>query len=164
MAEINLNTYFTVNDQNPITDEILQSKDIRIITRNGDSFRLLYKNKAFDAQFRRFDITTKEALINVSGFDFKIIINEPLDQLIHELGFLKASKHSVKEIKSPMPGLVVNIFVCEGDQVEEGQKLLSLEAMKMENILKSPGEGIIKTISVSNGNSVEKNQVLIEFE
>jgi biotin carboxyl carrier protein len=91
-------------------------------------------------------------------------MKEPLDHLINDLGFLKASKHSVKEIKSPMPGLVVNIFVEEGQSVAEGEKLLSLEAMKMENILKSPGDGIIKSVKVSKGNSVDKNQILVVFE
>ncbi|MEY3419934.1 MAG: hypothetical protein RIR48_214, partial [Bacteroidota bacterium] len=111
-----------------------------------------------------FDHQTKKAWINVSGFDFRIKINEPLDKLINDLGFLKAAKHSVKEIKSPMPGMVVNIFVKEGDSVLEGEKLLTLEAMKMENILKSPGEGIIKKINIEKTQSVDKNQILIEFE
>ena len=63
-----------------------------------------------------------------------------------------------------MPGLVVNIFVKEGDAVLEGDKLLTLEAMKMENILKSPGDGIIKKINIGKTQTVDKNQILIEFE
>jgi len=156
-------TTFDTGITGSFTEENLLSKDIRIISRQGNNVKMLFNNKAYDAVIKEFNPETKYALINVSGYNFRINISEPLDKLIHELGFLKAGKHSVKEIKSPMPGLVVNLYVMEGDNVYEGDKLLSLEAMKMENIIKSPGEGIIKTITVTKGQSVEKNQILIEF-
>ena len=147
-----------------VTDTMLTDADIKIISRSGDTLRLMYNNKAFDARIKHFNYETKEAKINVNGFDFKIKIKEPLDHLINELGFLSANKHSVKEVKSPMPGLVVNIFMEVGQEVSEGEKLLTLEAMKMENILKSPGSGTIKSIRIQKGNSVDKNQILIDFE
>ncbi|MBK9735466.1 MAG: biotin/lipoyl-binding protein [Saprospiraceae bacterium] len=140
------------------------TRDFRILQREGNSIKLLLDNKAYTALLKHIDLKEKVCVINISGFDFTIKINEPLDQLVHELGFLKTIKTSVKEIKSPMPGLVVQVFVVVGQEVSDGEKLLSLEAMKMENILKSPGIGIIKAINVHKGNSVEKNQILIEFE
>jgi biotin carboxyl carrier protein len=69
----------------------------------------------------------------------------------------------VNSIKAPMPGLIIDLKVKDGDAVKTGDALLILEAMKMENIIKSPGEGIVKTVKVKKGDSVEKNQVLIEF-
>jgi biotin carboxyl carrier protein len=63
-----------------------------------------------------------------------------------------------------MPGLVIEYFVKEGDEVQAGDKLMILEAMKMENVIKATGEGKIKKLVVSKGNTVEKNQLLIEFE
>jgi biotin carboxyl carrier protein len=63
-----------------------------------------------------------------------------------------------------MPGLVIEYFVNEGDDVQAGDKLMILEAMKMENIIKASGEGKIKKLIVSKGSTVEKNQLLIEFE
>ena len=69
----------------------------------------------------------------------------------------------VNEIKAPMPGLVLDIRVAEGDEVKKGDSILVLEAMKMENIIKSPTDGIIKKINVKKGIAVEKNQVLIHF-
>lgn len=142
----------------------LEASEIRVLEEIGHHKKVMYNNKSYQVYVKSVDIQTKTALINVDGFDFKVNMKEPLDHLINDLGFLKASKHSVKEIKSPMPGLVVNIFVEEGQSVAEGEKLLSLEAMKMENILKSPGEGIIKSVKVSKGNSVDKNQILVVFE
>jgi biotin carboxyl carrier protein len=74
---------------------------------------------------------------------------------------MNASK--VNEIKAPMPGLVLDVRVSEGEAVKKGDAIIVLEAMKMENIIKSPTDGIIKKISVKKGVAVEKNQVLIHF-
>ena len=70
----------------------------------------------------------------------------------------------VKEIKAPMPGLVLEIVVTDGQEVKEGDKLLILEAMKMENSIIIQTSAIIKKVSVSAGQAVEKGQVLLELE
>jgi len=69
----------------------------------------------------------------------------------------------VNDIKAPMPGMVLNILVDEGQEVKKGDALIVLEAMKMENILKSPVDGVIKKIAINKGVAVEKNQLLIQF-
>lgn len=157
-------TTYEVGDLATFSEETLSNADIRILAKEGDHLKILHNNKVFFAAIRQFDTVSKKALVNVNGYDFHITIKEPIDHLVNELGFLAASKHSVKEIKSPMPGLVVNVYVEVGSQVIEGDKLISLEAMKMENILKSPGDGIVKSIAVSKGQTVDKNQLLITFE
>ena len=63
-----------------------------------------------------------------------------------------------------MPGRVLKIMVKAGDQINIGDSLLSLEAMKMENILKSDGEGIVKEVFISEEQVVDKGEVLMEFE
>jgi biotin carboxyl carrier protein len=63
-----------------------------------------------------------------------------------------------------MPGLILEINVSNGEEVKEGQALLVLEAMKMENTITSPKDGVIKYIGVTKGLSVAKNELLIEFE
>jgi biotin carboxyl carrier protein len=63
-----------------------------------------------------------------------------------------------------MPGMVLSVSVAEGQQVQKGDPLLVLEAMKMENVIKSPGEGTVKSIAVKAGAAVEKNALLIRFE
>ena len=67
------------------------------------------------------------------------------------------------DLKAPMPGLVVEVSVSEGQEIKKGDKLVVLEAMKMENILKSPADGVVKKVNVKKGNTVEKNEVLILF-
>jgi biotin carboxyl carrier protein len=63
-----------------------------------------------------------------------------------------------------MPGLVLKILASEGDQVTEGQPVLVLEAMKMENVLSAPTDGIISEILVTSGKNVNKGQVLVRLD
>lgn len=67
-------------------------------------------------------------------------------------------------LKAPMPGLVVNVSVSEGDEVQKGDVLVILESMKMQNELKAPGEGKVSRIQVSAGDSVEHKQSLVYVE
>ncbi|MCL4120534.1 UNVERIFIED_CONTAM: hypothetical protein GTU68_029062 [Idotea baltica] len=63
-----------------------------------------------------------------------------------------------------MPGLVLDILVVAGQSIQKGDKLLVLEAMKMENNLKAVGDGIVKKVAIQKGNTVDKGDLLIEFE
>ena len=74
-----------------------------------------------------------------------------------------ASKPTVKELKSPLPGVVVKIEVKEKQEVETGQGIVILEAMKMENEIKSPFAGKISRILVREKQTVEKDQPLVIF-
>jgi len=67
-------------------------------------------------------------------------------------------------VKAPMPGLIKEIAVSKGDSVVRGQRLLTLEAMKMENEITAPGEGIVDAFDLAPGVSVEKGQVLIQLK
>jgi biotin carboxyl carrier protein len=135
-----------------------------ILNRKGNKLKVLSNDKVYDVVIKSSDPDHKEYVINVEGYDFQVKVNEPIDLLIKQMGFLKPMSHAIKEIKAPMPGLVLDIYVDTGQEVEENQNILSLEAMKMENILKSHGQGIIKEIKVQKGSAVVKNQVLIIFE
>lgn len=63
-------------------------------------------------------------------------------------------------IRAPMPGLVRNVLASEGAQVERGQTVIVLEAMKMENDLASPRAGVVKAVKVAKGQTVNQNDVL----
>lgn len=66
-------------------------------------------------------------------------------------------------VKSPLPGVILDVYVKEGEQVKIGQKLILLEAMKMENNINADKEGIVKTVKVKKGDSVLEGEVLIEI-
>jgi len=69
-----------------------------------------------------------------------------------------------KMLLCPMPGLVVSIAVKEGDAVEDGQPLATVEAMKMENVLKAERKGVVKTIAAKPGDSLGVDELIMEFE
>jgi biotin carboxyl carrier protein len=64
-------------------------------------------------------------------------------------------------IKAPMPGLIVDVSVQEGQVVDQGSVLVILESMKMENELRAPRAGIVSQVRVHNGQSVEENETLV---
>ncbi|MBT7069594.1 MAG: acetyl-CoA carboxylase biotin carboxyl carrier protein subunit, partial [Anaerolineae bacterium] len=64
-------------------------------------------------------------------------------------------------LKAPMPGLVIDIPVTDGQEIAEGDVLLILESMKMQNELKAPRAGVISRIKVAVGESVERRQTLL---
>lgn len=74
-----------------------------------------------------------------------------------------ASPKGAGHIKSPLPGVILNVFVKEGDTVKVGDKLIMLEAMKMENNINSDKEGIVKSVKVKTGDSVLEGDMLIEI-
>lgn len=72
-----------------------------------------------------------------------------------------SSPKGTGHIKSPLPGIILNVFAKEGDLVKVGDRLILLEAMKMENNINSDKEGIIKEIRVKSGDSVLEGDLLI---
>ena len=80
------------------------------------------------------------------------------------MGLENALTPKISDLKAPMPGLVLQVLVNPGDTVAKGDKILVLEAMKMENAIKSPTDGIISDVFVKQGLAVDKNQLLITFK
>jgi biotin carboxyl carrier protein len=75
-----------------------------------------------------------------------------------------ASEQGVMKIKAPMPGKVVRVLAGVGTQVEAGQSVIVIEAMKMQNELKAPKNGVVKKINVTEGAAVDAGQTLAEVE
>ena len=71
---------------------------------------------------------------------------------------------SILEIRSPLPGIINDVFVKEGDKVKSGQKLMVLEAMKMENSIEAEREGVIEKINRRKGDSVLEGDVLLTIK
>jgi glutaconyl-CoA/methylmalonyl-CoA decarboxylase subunit gamma len=72
-----------------------------------------------------------------------------------------SSPKGAGHVKSPLPGVILDVFVKEGDAVKKGQKLLCLEAMKMENIIDSDKDGKIIKINANKGDSVMEGDILV---
>jgi biotin carboxyl carrier protein len=124
---------------------------------------VIYKQKSYNIELVSENRDEKTCIVKVNGNTYTIAMEDQYDQLLKQLGMDNAQSNKVKEIKAPMPGLVLNVIVNEGDEVNKGDSLLVLEAMKMENIIKSPTSGIVKKILITKGDKVEKNELLIQF-
>jgi biotin carboxyl carrier protein len=74
------------------------------------------------------------------------------------------SNGDTKSVKAPLPGVIIDIMVSEGDQITYGQELCVLEAMKMKNTIRSNREGRIKKIHITVGDQVQHSALLMEFE
>ena len=135
-----------------------------IVEEKPGRFHILKNNKSYTAEIVSADIAEKKCTIKVNGNNYSFELKDRFDELLKNLGMDKLVGASVKEIKAPMPGLVLNILVKVGDSVKKGDAILVLEAMKMENNIKSQTDGTVKKIAVEKGNAVEKNQVMVLFE
>jgi propionyl-CoA carboxylase alpha chain len=102
--------------------------------------------------------------LRLRGADLKCHVRSPRQAALAELMPEKVPADTSRFLLCPMPGLIVRINVAEGDEVQEGQALATVEAMKMENILKAERRGVVKKISVSAGASLKVDDVILEFE
>ncbi len=129
----------------------------------ANHFHVIKDHQTFDVEIISADKSNKSVSLLVNGKKTDVIVKDKMDILLEKLGISATVAKKANDLKAPMPGLIHEIKIIEGQEVHLGDPLLILEAMKMENVLKSPGDGIIKAISVEKGQSVEKNQVLITF-
>lgn len=100
----------------------------------------------------------------INGRWCRVDVRDERDLLLDEMGFKTAAKIGEGELKAPMPGKILEIMVKEGDEVELGDPVAILEAMKMENELKAPVTGVVTSIEASVNDSLEKNALILEIE
>jgi biotin carboxyl carrier protein len=134
-----------------------------IIKVRDGVYHLLKDNISYNLEVVKHIPEEKKLMVKINNTPYSLDIKDKYDDLLHSLGLDNLASKKVNDIKAPMPGMVLNILVTEGQEVKKGDGLIVLEAMKMENILKSPTDGIIKKIAITKGVAVEKNQLLIQF-
>jgi acetyl/propionyl-CoA carboxylase alpha subunit len=133
------------------------------VEKGNRHFTVLFDNKSIDVYVLRFERESRKAILIVNGKKCSISASDEMEILLKKLGMDTGTTKKMKELKAPMPGLVVNVAVSAGEEVKKDQAIVILEAMKMENVLKAPADGVVQSIEVNKGQAVEKNQVLIKF-
>lgn len=126
-------------------------------------FHILRNNRSYTAEILNVNLEEKSIVVKVNNSTFTLSVRDKYDDLLREMGIDPAAGKKVNDLKAPMPGLVLNVIVAEGQQVQKGDAILVLEAMKMENIIKAPADGLVKKITVQKGDKVEKNQVMVSM-
>lgn len=102
--------------------------------------------------------------VSINGRAQVVRVQDEHDLLLERFGLEEAAAGAEREVRAPMPGLVLNVMVTEGQTVQKGDGLLVLEAMKMENELRAPAGGVVQTIHVATDEAVDKDALLIEID
>ncbi len=155
-VKVNKSLIFGLNQQ--------QSIQLDVTSKSGQNFHILHNNKSFNAELVEGNFLDKTYIIKINATTYQIKIENELDKLIQDMGYTLGLAKKMNFVKAPMPGIILDVVVKKGDKVKEGDILLVLEAMKMENALISPKDAVIKSVSVKIGETVEKSKLLIEFE
>ena len=102
--------------------------------------------------------------VRLRGADLTVLVRTPRAADLSQHMLAKVAPDTSKFLLCPMPGLLVRLSVAVGEDVQQGQALATVEAMKMENILKAERQGKVKKIAVAAGASLKVDDIIIEFE
>jgi propionyl-CoA carboxylase alpha chain len=102
--------------------------------------------------------------VRTRGADLKVHVRSPRHAQLNALMPEKLPPDTSKMLLCPMPGLIVKVDVAVGDEVQDGQALCTVEAMKMENILRAERKGVVAKINAGPGDSLAVDDVIMEFE
>jgi biotin carboxyl carrier protein len=127
-------------------------------------FTITHKGEKYFGELLDDNSEANALTIKINQRIFTIKKKGPLDDLIAAMGLDVPKIKKLKELHAPMPGRIVQIAVSVGQELAVGDEILSLEAMKMENVLKADGIGTVKAILITANQVVDKGDVLIEFE
>jgi pyruvate carboxylase subunit B len=142
-------------DGDPVAAELVEidGTEVRSLLLGGRSHRVLASRKEKGVWG-----------LHLSGTHLNARVVDERTRIIEEMTGAAEGAAGPKALKAPMPGLVMRIEVEVGQSVAEGDGLIIVEAMKMENELKCHGDARVKAIHVMEGETVAKDQLLVEFE
>ncbi|WP_413669360.1 biotin/lipoyl-containing protein [Mucilaginibacter sp. Mucisp86] len=166
MYKLSINNHYSIEAERTIADGLL----INGVKKNADIkqikpgiYHVIESNRSYNVEVINFNGSEKNAEIKVNNHLYNITAKDQFDILLDKLGFSNLNSARISEIKAPMPGLVLKVFVNKGDIVKKGDNLFVLEAMKMENIIKAPADATVEKTLIKPGDKVEKGQILMLF-
>ena len=163
-AIVNDNNTFQVSEEGGQMLLDGQPADWHAITGSNGLLSVLHNGQSYIAVVEKVDKAAKEVMLRINGQAYKIAIREEIDLLLKSMGLDLKAMQKVEPVKAPMPGMILKILVEPGQQINKGDGLLILEAMKMENVLKATASATVKGIRVTERTAVEKGAVLIDLE
>ncbi|MDB4901669.1 MAG: gcdC [Mucilaginibacter sp.] len=155
------NYEFDQNGEGQLINGEHNAADIKKL--NESTWHIINDLQSYNVEIISFNRSDKTAEIKVNNNIYTIKAKDQFDILLDKLGLSSLISAKISEIKAPMPGMVLKIFVNEGMEIKKGDNLFILEAMKMENIIKAPADVIVKMVKIKSGDKVEKGQVLMMF-
>jgi len=143
-------------------DETKHSLHVSVLS--SGRYHILVNGQSLEVELvERLNGDAKRLKLKVGNKNQLVVVKSDTDIMLEKMGLGAKKSTILKEFKAPMPGLVVNILVQEGQILEAGEPILVLEAMKMENMLKAPDKVTIGKVLIEKGQKVEKNQIMISF-
>jgi pyruvate carboxylase subunit B len=135
---------------------------VRLAGKPGDVLRRLVRGRT-SRPFQALERDARGAWrLTSDGQRVEGLVLDPRARAVREAGSAGSARHSGL-LHAPMPGRVLRVLVEAGASVTQGQALIVVEAMKMENELKAPGAGTVGRVHVAAGDRVEKGAVLVEI-
>jgi biotin carboxyl carrier protein len=141
-----------------------QAFSFSLDSENKNRFQLTYKDKTYKVVVIDYQAEKNIVVLKINNDKVTMNVSNDLDLLLKEMGMDMASSQKINEIKAPMPGLVLDILVEPGQEVHQGDTILVLEAMKMENNIKTPVDAVVKEVRCEKSKAIDKNDILIVFE
>ena len=165
------NEYIAVTPQNkrykiknPFSEDIMinhKKADIKIFDDENGFTYLLYKRKKYLAEIVEKNQNQYTVLIN--GVSYHFSIETPFSYKRRKYLDKTKLKSKTELVGAPMPGKIVDILIEPGAKVKEGEAILILEAMKMQNEIMAPVSGVIKNVAVRQNDIVNKEDILVEI-
>jgi biotin carboxyl carrier protein len=134
------------------------------VTLPNGNHSIILDGRSYVAQVIKVDRDTKTVTIMIDQQEYAVVIEEPIDQLLADMGMKDALTRKVNDMRAPMPGLVLKVLVEAGQAIKKGDPVLILEAMKMENVFKAAADAVVKEVRVKERTAVEKGEVLVILE
>lgn len=157
--------FYTVHiGEQTFTHEDTAIQCIDAIKTGKDHLHLIENGITYDIELIAMDFVKRTITVSVNGAYYEMSITDEYDQLLQDMGLEIVTSQKMTDVRAPMPGLILQIMVKDGQTIQAGDDLVILEAMKMENVLQAASDGIVKSVEVKKGDTVEKTQVLIEME
>jgi len=145
-------------ESKPVIDGV--ELDINFIEHQDYQYSFEWNNKRYNCELVSRD--QNKAIIKVNGVEYKFSLESIFSYIRHGMIDKDGKSNDENNIISPMPGKIVDIFLAEGDLVNVGEPILSLEAMKMQNEITATCNGVIQKIHVIQGQSIMKDELLVE--
>jgi len=149
---------------NPKELFIKQGKEnvpVEIISDKQGFIFIIWNKKKYQVEI--IDKSQNQYEILVNGVSYQISVESPFSYKRRKYLAKNKEESKVERIPAPMPGKIVEFLVEENQQIKEGEPLLILEAMKMQNEIQSPITGKVKKIHVKSGQKVLKDDLMIEL-
>jgi len=138
-----------------------------------NSYKYTINGNVYKVIINRIEDTVAEVEVNGTSYKVEmnkpakkqiVTINRPAQTTVAPIPKPQSTGPKASALRSPLPGVILDISCKTGDTVKKGQKLMVLEAMKMENVINADKDGVIKEIKVNKGDSVLEGAELVIIE